>query len=335
MKVFNPLTIKEMVIANRVGVAPMCTYMCKTEDGVAGDFHLAHYTTFAMGQPGLIIQEATTVNRDGYISPHCLGIYTEDQKAALRKVVHSVHQFPTKIGIQLNHAGAKTKRKDRRTLSASANEQGVEEASIADIQKIVADFKMAALSAQDIGYDFVEIHGAHGYLINQFLSPLTNHRQDEYGKNRHLLLQQVVESVKEVFTGPVFVRLSGDEYHPDGNHLVDTQKTAILLKQLGVDLVNVSSGGVVITTIEPYPLYQVHLASGVKEAASIPVATAGLITQRAQITSIIENHQADIVLCGRLLARDPFFLLKWRSDLDLLVQEDVPIHLWRSIKASK
>ncbi len=335
MNVFEPISFKKMKIANRVGVAPMCTYMCLRKDGVAQDFHLAHYTTFAMGEPGFIIQEATSVNESGYISDYCLGIHQPRQREALKKVIDSVHAYPVKFGIQLNHAGAKSNKTGCRKISASSLAEGVEEATIADIRKVISDFESAAKWARQLGYDFVEVHSAHGYLLNQFLSPLTNHRSDEYGSDKGLLLQQVVEAVLKEFEGPVFVRLSGDEYAQDGRHIEDTLETVKRLDRLGVSLINMSSGGIAPVAMNVYPMYQVHLATQAKSVTRLPLATAGLITERKQIQDIIDSGKADVVLLGRLMTRDPFFLMRWRYDLGLITKENTPNYLFRSLSAMK
>lgn len=334
-KVFEPMAFKRMKIANRVGVAPMCTYMCLKKDGTAEDFHLTHYTTFAMGHPGFIIQEATSVNESGYISDYCLGIHQPRQREALKRVIDSVHGYPVKFGIQLNHAGAKSMKAGCRKISASALVEGVEEATLADINKVVSDFESAAKWARQLGYDFVEVHSAHGYLINQFLSPLTNKRTDAYGKDKGLLLQQVVEAVLKEFEGPVFVRLSGDEYAEGGRHIEDTMETVKRLDRLGVSLINMSSGGVASVAMNLYPMYQVHLATQAKTVTGLPLATAGLITEREQIADIIDNEKADVVLLGRLITRDPFFLMKWMYDLGLITKENTPNYLYRSLSAMK
>lgn len=331
MKVFKPLKINEMEVENRVGVAPMCTYLSDKKDGVANELHLAHYTTLASGLPGLIIQEATAINDQGYISDYCLGIYHPRQKEALSNLVHTVHRFPVKFGIQLNHAGGKSARSNVVKVGPSQKDD-IKEASVEEIEKIIRDFESAAKAARVIGYDFIEIHAAHGYLLNQFLSPITNKRQDEYGKDKALLLTKVIEGVKKEFTGPIFVRISAVEYAKDGNTLEDSVKLAKLLKSLGVDLINVSSGGFGSLPFEAYPLFQVPYATEIKNQAHIKVATAGIITKESEVASIIEQQQADIVLLAREFLRNPFFLLKWKYQAGLLKEEDTSKFMIRALK---
>ena len=264
IKTFEPLEIGGMSIKNRVGVAPMCTYLCEKKDGVANDFHFMHYTNLALGQPGLLIQEATAINEFGYISDHCLGIFNPRQKEALTHLVSLVHRFDTKFGIQLAHAGNKAKRSHTPKYGPMSMDDVIG-MSHTDIDRFVQDFANAAKAARACGYDFVEIHGAHGYLINQFLSPLSNQRDDEYGQDRTLFLKKVTQAVVKAFEGPVFIRLSGDEYDPNGNSVEDIQKIGALCLNLGVCLLNISSGGFAnIPSIGP--LYQVHLADQMKKA---------------------------------------------------------------------
>lgn len=331
MRTFEPIKIKDMKVDNRIGVAPMCTFLCEAKDGVANDFHFAHYANLALGQPGFIIQEATTVNEQGYISDYCLGIYKPRQKEALTHLVALVHRYNTKIGIQLNHAGNKSKRQGI-TKIGPMEDSNVVGASNEDIKKIVDDFAAAAKTARNIGYDFIEIHSAHGYLINQFLSPLTNQRSDEYGQDRFLLLEEISKAVLHEFEGPVFVRISGEEYDENGNSIEDLIEVSKKLEQLKISLINVSSGGFVNMPFEPYPLYQVKLATAIKEHVSIPVATAGLIQTHDEISSIIDQDKADIVLLGRKLLEDPYFVMKWKYKLGLIEEGDVKNYMYRALK---
>src|SRR5690554_195083 len=209
MKTFENMHIQMMKIENRVGVAPMCTYLCDTKDGVANEFHFTHYGNLALGQPGLIIQEATSVNEQGYISDYCLGIYKPRQKEALSHLVDFVHRYNTKIGVQLNHAGLKSKRSNI-TKVGPMDDEDVHGLTQQEILEIVDDFVAAAKSARNIGYDFIEIHAAHGYLIIHFFSPITIKREDDNVKDRFFLLQQIIIAINNELEGPVFVRVSAD-----------------------------------------------------------------------------------------------------------------------------
>lgn len=331
MKTFEPLQIQKMKIDNRIGVAPMCTYLCDSKDGVANEFHVVHYCNLALGQPGMIIQEATSINDQGYISDHCLGIYKPRQKEELAKLVASVHRFQSKIGVQLNHAGRKSKHSNI-TKVGPMDEADVVGLNHDDIKKIVDDFAAAAKSARNIGYDFVEIHAAHGYLINQFLSPITNQRLDEYGQDRFLFLHEVIKAVRHEFDGPVSVRISAEEYSEKGNGIEQSIETAKKCEQLGISMINVSSGGTVGIPFDPYPLYQVKLAQAIKEHVTIPVATAGLITTMDEIEGILNNNQADIVLLGRKLLLDPYFVLKEKYKRGLVEAGKVSHYMLRGLQ---
>lgn len=329
MNVFEEVTIGNLTVHNRIGVPPMCTYLCETHDGVANDFHTAHYTTLAMGQPGFITQEATAVNVHGHISQNCLGIYNPRQREMLKRIVDNVHHCGTKIGIQLNHAGFKNQFGNERFGPMDA--AGVIGLNLEQIQAIVRDFEYAAMWARELNYDFIEIHGAHGYLINQFLSPLSNQRDDPYGQNRTLLLEQITEVCVKMFEGCVGVRLSVEEYEPNGLHMQDFPPIINRLKVLGAAMISVSSGGLNQSPVYSYPLYQLPYAKYLKEHTDLPIMGVGLITTEDEIERILEKRECDLVLLGRKLLRDPFFLLRWRDRLGTLTQEDVPEYLYRGI----
>ncbi len=330
--VFEETKIKNMLISSRVGVPPMCTYMCKTNDGVSSNFHLAHYTTLAIGKPGFIIQEATSVDENGYLDDFGLGIYTKQQTTALKNIVDSVHEHSVKMGVQLNHAGCKSKSTNKTVYAASKLEDYETQLTIEEIESIVDAFKNAAKNAKIAGYDFIEIHGAHGYLINQFLSPLKNKRTDKYGADKTLLLQQVIKACQSEFDGPIGVRVSAEEYADGGNHLDYFVELAPKLEKWGMDFINVSTGGVVYHPIELSAMYQVKHAHAIKEVVNIPVMCAGLITKEEEIESIIHTNQSDYVLIGRELLRNPFFTLKWMKELGLLNEENTPNYLYRSLR---
>lgn len=328
MKVFEKMMIGKTQINNRIGVPPMCTYLCDTMDGVANDFHLAHYTTLAKGQPGFIIQEATAVNKYGHITDKCLGIYTPRQREALKRIVEQVHKCGVKIGIQLNHAGMKNTFGNEKYSAMSHDD--VIALKEEQILEIIKDFEFACIWARDLGYDFVEIHAAHGYLINQFLSPLTNQRSDAYG-DRTKLLYDLVDASLRSYEGDVIVRISAEEYEAGGLHPNDFIEITQKLEAMGVAAISVSSGGLNTSRIKSYPMYQIPYAKTIHDALTIPVMGVGLITREQEIESILNNDECDIVLLGRKLERDPYFLLKWRDTLGELTMDDVGECLYRSI----
>ncbi|MGL5541268.1 MAG: tRNA-dihydrouridine synthase [Erysipelotrichaceae bacterium] len=329
MHALEPFTIQNVTFRNKIGMAPMCTYLVHTGDGVANEFHLAHYVTHAMGQLGFIIQEATAVNEHGYISEQCLGIYNERQVSKLKEIVSLVHKTGCKMGIQLNHSGMKNRYGNQKVGPMDAED--VVGLSQEQIKKIVLDFERAAYNAHKAGYDFVEIHGAHGYLINQFLSPLTNQRADEYGQDRTLFLKEVIQAVISGFGDNVWLRLSMEEYEAAGLHLEQMVEIAKLAQSLGVKAIDASSGGLQKEAIHAYPLYQVPYATAAKAALHIPVLCVGLIQEVEQIEHILEQEQADLVLLGRKLLRDPFFVAQMVHTHKLEDHYTLPTYLKRGL----
>lgn len=324
----SPYHVKDLQLKNRIVMSPMCMYACEEKDGKVTPWHLTHYGSRAIGQVGLIIQEATAVLPAGRISEEDLGIWEDEQVAGLTQLVQTIHAFGSKAGIQLAHAGRKALVPG--TIFAPSaipyNEQmRVPKAMTQEeIDGTIEAFGMAAKRARLAGYDLIEIHGAHGYLINEFLSPLTNHRQDQYGgniENRYRFLHQVIEAVKEEWDGPLFVRISGHEYHPDGHGMTESIQLAQWMKEDGVDLIDVSSGGVVSYKIHAYPGYQVPFAEGIKREAGIPTGAVGLITQGIQGEEILQNQRADLIFIGRELLRDPY----WPRTAALQLHEEISV----------
>ncbi len=327
------------MLKNRIVMSPMCMY--SAEDGVANDFHFVHYGSRAQGGVGLVITEATAVEPRGRITNKCLGIWNNEQALALKKIVDFVHQnSESKIGIQLAHAGRKG------SISAETNqqmslEQGWEpiapsaipfhhseriphELAIEEIKNLVDDFRKATKRAVDAGFDVIEIHAAHGYLIHQFLSPLSNTRTDSYGgnpENRARLLMEIVDAVNAEISEnqALFVRISGSEYAENGWEISDSIEIAKVLKTKNVDLIDVSSGGNINGVIIPLkPGYQVPLAEAVKKNAEIRTGAVGLITSSEQAEEILQNEQADLIFLAREILRNPYFAVQssWKNGND-------------------
>jgi NADPH2 dehydrogenase len=311
---FNPFTIRDVALNNRIVMSPMCMYSCFAEDGQVTSFHKTHYTSRAAGQVGLVIVEASAVTEQGRISPQDLGIWSDDQLPGLRELTRLVHEQGSKIGIQLAHAGRKAIL-DGDILAPSAipfNDQMKVpiEMDQEQIDQTIDAFKKAAKRAINAGFNVIELHAAHGYLINEFLSPLTNHRKDQYGGDRDarfLFLKQVINGVRSIWDGPLFVRISANEYHPEGNSITDFIYYADLMKQLGVDLIDCSSGAVVPATYKMFSGYQVEYAEQIRKHANIPTGAVGLITDAAQANQILLNEQADLVFLARELLRNPYW----------------------------
>ena len=315
-RLFEPLEIKSLKLKNRIVMPPMCMY--SAEAGVANAFHETHYTTRAMGGTGLIIVEATGVLPQGRISDQCLGLWNDAQAEALSRVVERVHAAGAKIGIQLIHAGRKSTVTGGPLHAPSAvrfNEDFPvpEEMSQAEIDEVVEAYQHATKRALKAGFDLVEIHGAHGYLINQFLSPLVNFRKDNYGENRFLLLTEVVKSVRAVWPAemPLSVRISAEEYGEGGLHPEDLANGIrnANLQDLGVDLLHVSSGGVVSIPVRDFPGYQLGFARVIGEITGMPVITGGRMSDPIHVEDVLALPGIDLVFLGRELLRNPYWPL--------------------------
>lgn len=296
-------------------MAPMCMYSAQ-EDGLVAPFHLVHYATRAAGQVGLIIVEATGVVPEGRISNKDLGIWDDAHIEGLCQLVEGMKAYGAKAGIQLAHAGRKATvdgeifapsaiafSDDYKTPTAMTEE---------DILNVIEAFKQAAIRAVKAGFDVLEIHGAHGYLISEFLSPATNKRQDQYGgsqENRYRILRQVIDAVRSVWEGPLLVRVSAEDYAENGTTMEDFIVFSRWMKSQGVDLVDVSTGGVVPAAIHAFPGYQVPHAEEIKHGANIPTGAVGLITTAIQAEEILQNNRADLIFLARVLLREPYWPL--------------------------
>ena len=337
MKLFTPITFRNIELKNRIVMSPMCMY--SAEDGVANDFHFVHYGSRAQGGVGLVMVEATGVEPRGRITNKCLGIWNDEQALALKKIADFVHEnSDSKIGIQLAHAGRKGSTWENRQISIEEgwetiapspipfhhSERIPHELTIEEIKNLVEDFRKATKRAVDAGFDVIEIHGAHGYLIHQFLSPLSNTRTDEYGgnaENRARFLMEILDAVNSQITEDqaLFVRISGTEYAENGWEISDSVELAKILKTKNVNLIDVSSGGNISgVTIPLNPGYQVPLAEAVKKNADIRTGAVGLITSAELAEEILENEQADLIFLAREILRNPYFAVQsaWKNDED-------------------
>ncbi|RKR85300.1 2,4-dienoyl-CoA reductase-like NADH-dependent reductase (Old Yellow Enzyme family) [Mucilaginibacter gracilis] len=330
---FSPLTIRGVQLRNRIAVSPMCEY--SSTDGFANDWHLVHLGAMAVGGAALIITEATAVSPEGRISPADLGIWKDEHIAMLERITTFINQQGAVAGIQLGHAGRKASHTEPwsggkqipvlgggwQTVGASGVAFGhdVEKPLELDkegIAKVIADFKAATYRAIKAGFKVIELHGAHGYLIHEFLSPLSNQRTDEYGgsfENRIRLLLEIIDTVRGAWIAeyPLFVRISATDWTPDGWTAEDSVKLAAILKEKGVDLIDCSTGGNVPKAAIPVgPGYQVQFAEVVKKETDILTAAVGMITTPQQADEIIQTGQADLVLLAREHLRDPHFALR-------------------------
>jgi len=313
-KLFTPFQIKDVTFKNRIVMAPMCMYSSHNQDGQVQDWHRTHYTSRAVGQVGLIILEATAVTPQGRISPYDLGIWSDEHIEGLKELSDSMKTYGAKTGIQIAHAGRKAVLEGEilapSSIAFNEKMKTPKEMSLEDIHETVTAFQRAAERSRQAGFDVIEIHGAHGYLINEFLSPLSNQRKDEYGgtiENRYRFLREVIDAIKEVWEGVLFVRVSASDWHEGGLGVDDYVTMAKWMKEQGVDLIDVSSGAVVPANIPIYPGYQVPFADKIKHEAQIATGAVGLITTAIHAEEILQNERADLVLLARELLRDPYW----------------------------
>lgn len=330
-KLFEPLTIKNTTFKNRIVMAPMCMYQSDHEDGQVTDWHRVHYPTRAVGQIGLIIVEATAVQPQGRISMRDLGIWDDSHVEGLAEIVRLMKQNGAKTGIQLAHAGRKADLEEPiQSPSAIAfNEkyQTPHAMTTEEIKETVQAFKEGARRSKEAGFDVIEIHAAHGYLINQFLSPLSNKRTDEYGgsaDNRYRILREVIDAVNEVWDGPLFVRISATDHTEGGMTPEHYVEMAQWMKQQGVDLIDVSSGALVPAQISVYPGYQVQYAETIKNGTPIATGAVGLITSPLHAEEILQNGRSDMIFLARELLRDPYWAYTASKELDADIEAPTP-----------
>lgn len=310
---FSPVELGGLVLKNRIVMSPMCMYSCYQEDGRVTPWHQVHYVSRALGQAGLIMVEATAVTPEGRISKQDLGLWEDSQTAGFRELVKLIHAQGSHAAIQLGHAGRKTRAVDQGVAPSAIAFPGMPEPrslTVQEIDRIVEAFVASAGRAAEAGFDIIELHAAHGYLLNEFLSPLANTRNDEYGgsrERRFLALRRVITEVREVWKGPLFVRISADEYHEHGNTMDDMLYFVREMAALGVHLIDCSSGGVVQASIQPGPGYQVKYAAEIREKTGMATGAVGLITGGSQAEAILKQGQADLIFIGRELLRDPYW----------------------------
>ncbi|OIJ16914.1 NADPH dehydrogenase NamA [Anaerobacillus alkalilacustris] len=328
---FSPYKLKNITLKNRLVMAPMCMYMAYNKQGFVTDWHITHYGSRAIGQVGLIIIEATAVTPQGRISEQDLGIWDDAHIEGLKRLVDHVHELGGKIGIQLAHAGRKAELEGPilapSPIAYNDEMKKPEEMTEKQITETINAFKKGAERAKEAGFDVIEIHAAHGYLINEFLSPLTNKREDFFGGNeekRYELLKQVLCEVKSVWSGPLLVRVSANEYAEEGNNFDVFINYARKMKEQGVDLIDCSSGAVVPALLDVYPGYQVPYAERIRKSANISTGAVGLITSGNQAEEILKNERADLIFIARPLLRDPYLPRTFAKELDITIDTPKP-----------
>ncbi|RAJ82317.1 2,4-dienoyl-CoA reductase-like NADH-dependent reductase (Old Yellow Enzyme family) [Chitinophaga dinghuensis] len=336
---FQPLQLRSITLKNRIAVSPMCEY--SSEDGFANDWHLVHLGSRAVGGAALVLTEAAAVSPEGRISPQDLGIWKEEHLTMLQRITQFIKAQGAVPGIQLAHAGRKasTYRPWDGNKAVPPDQGGwtavapsaipfnevypmPEALTLEGIRKVIHDFATAAERAIRAGFEVIELHGAHGYLIHSFLSPLSNQRSDNYGgsfENRIRLILEITAAVRAVIPQqyPLLVRISATDWTPGGWTPEESVKLAAVLKEEGVDLIDTSSGGLSKDQKIPVgPLYQVPFAEQIKRETGIPTGAVGLITTSTEANEIIADGRADLVLMARELLRDPYFPLRAAAELD-------------------
>ncbi len=329
---FSPLSIRNVTFRNRIAVSPMCQY--SAEDGFATDWHLVHLGSRAVGGSALVIAEATAVEAQGRISPADLGIWKDDHIAPLARIARFIKEQEAAAGIQIAHAGRKASTASpwlgTRPLTPEEGAWEVvgpspipfaagfptpHELSLSEIARIVERFGSAAGRARAAGFDVLEIHAAHGYLLHEFLSPLSNHRTDAYGgtfEKRIRIVLEVVETVRRVWPSdaPAFLRISATDWADGGWDLDSSVKLARAARSAGIDVIDVSSGGTVPgVRIPTGPGYQTPFAARIRAEAGMPAATVGEITSAQQADRIVREGKADLVLLARGMLRNPYWAL--------------------------
>ena len=352
MNLFDPFQQRSLTLRNRVVISPMCEY--SATDGVPNDWHLVHLGSRAVGGAAVVFAEATAVSAQGRISPQDTGIWNDAQLQAWQPITRFIREHGAIAGMQLAHAGRKAStlrpwdgqgpvpagQGDWAVVAPSAlpfdagwnMPQALDEAGI---QTVIADFRAAAQRSLDAGFELVELHAAHGYLLHQFLSPLSNQRDDRYGgsfENRTRLTREVVTAVREVWPTelPLWMRVSATDWADEGGwDVAQTVELARMVKPLGVDLIDVSSGGLLPHVKIPVgPGYQVPFAAQIRREADIATGAVGLITEPEQADSIVANGEADVVSIARESLRDPYF--PRRAAQQLGVDIDAPVQYGRA-----
>jgi len=339
--VFEPLTIRNVTLKNRLVVSPMCEY--SSIDGFANDWHLVHLGSRAVGGAGLIITEAAAVAPEGRITPDDLGIWKDEHIPILQRINQFIIEQGSVPGIQLAHAGRKASHqspwKGGKALtleeggwitaapSAIPYKEGDPSPIAMDkaaIDHLIADFKAAAIRADKAGFKVIEIHAAHGYLLNAFLSPLSNQRTDEYGgsfENRMRIVNEITAAIRSVWDGPLFIRISATDWVDGGWTAEDSVQLAKVAQQQGIDLIDCSSGGNSPAQKIPVgPMYQTAFASSIKKETGMLTAAVGLITTAEQAANILQHEEADLIFLARQFLRDPYFPLHAAKELEV----DIP-----------
>ncbi len=317
---FSPYSLMGLELKNRVVMPPMCQYSVTEKDGIATDWHYNHYVSRAIGGTGLVIVEMTDVEPDGRITDNDLGLWSDEQIPALARIVDAVHQHGAKIGIQIAHAGRKAEDAAvpvaPSAIAFDENYKTPRALSTDEVKQMVEKFRLAVRRAVQAGFDTIELHGAHGYLIHQFHSPLTNQRTDEYGQDLTLFGKEIIKAAKSEMPAemPLILRISAKEYVEGGYDIEESIAFSKVYQEAGVDMFHISAGGEgqIAAAGRPgtHAAYQVPLARDIKQALNVPVIAVGRLDEPVLANAVIGNDEADLVAVGRGMLRNPFWTLE-------------------------
>lgn len=332
---FDSFSLKGLELKNRIMMSPMCQYSVDKKDGIATDWHYIHYISRAIGGAGLVMVEMTDVEPDGRISDHDLGLWSEKQIPALKKIVDGIHQHGAKAAIQIAHAGRKAEDAEvpvaPSAIPFDENSKTPRELTTEEIYELIEKFRTSVRFAVQAGFDVIEIHGAHGYLIHQFHSPLTNQRTDEFGKELTKFGSDILKAAKEEIPTdmPLIMRISAKEYVDGGYDINGAIELAKAYKEAGAEIFDISSGGEgqIAAWGKPgtHAAYQVPLAREIKKALDVPVIAVGRLDDPTLANAVVGTEDADLVAVGRGMLRNPYWALEAAKQLRKSTDEIVPV----------
>ncbi|MBU8727029.1 NADH:flavin oxidoreductase/NADH oxidase [Bacillus pumilus] len=332
--IFDPFTLKGLEVKNRIMMSPMCQYSVDKKDGIATDWHYIHYVSRAIGGAGLVMVEMTDVEPDGRISDYDLGLWSEEQVPALKRIVDGIHQYGAKAAIQIAHAGRKAEDAEvpvaPSAIPFDENSKTPRELTTDEVYELIEKFRRSVRLAVKAGFDAIEIHGAHGYLIHQFHSPLTNKRTDEFGQDLTKFGSEILKAAKEEIPDdmPLIMRISAKEYVDGGYNIQDAIELAKAYHQAGAEIFDITSGGEgqipAMNRPGTHAAYQVPLAREIKKALNVPVIAVGRLDDPILANAVVGTEDADLVAVGRGMLRNPYWALEAAKQLRKSTDELVP-----------